>query len=146
MGIRDIQYFCDAMRAKARYRAQGLPNMVLVGLFGVSEEGHMTTEAALERSLEEGVQGSCLNHRHYNLRPLTYHGMSEKATRLREAKGEWQTLNLVQPHFTLREFQPPPGTRGVKGLTLSISRSSMPLRSSSPSPEVSSREKNPSVS
>lgn len=146
MGIRDIQYFCDAMRAKARCRAQGLPNMVLVGLFGVSEEGHMTTEAALERSLEEGVQGSCLNHRHYNMRPLTYHGMSEKATRLREAKGEWQTLNLVQPHFTLREFQPPPGTRGVKGLTLSISRSSMPLRSSSPSPEVSSREKNPSVS
>lgn len=114
--------------------------MVLVGLFGVSEVGHMTTEAALEQSLEEGVQGSCLNHRHYNLRPLTYHAISEKATKLREAKGEWQALNLVQPPFTLHKCQPR-GQRG--GLTLSISRSSMPLRSSSPSPEVSSREKNP---
>lgn len=83
-----MQYICDAMGAKARCRAQGLPNMVLVGLFEVSEEGHMTTDAALEQSLEERVQGSCLNHRHYNLRPLTYHGMSEKATKLREAKGE----------------------------------------------------------
>lgn len=45
------------VRAKARCRAQGLPNKVLVGYFGVSEEGHRTTKDALEWSLEEGVQG-----------------------------------------------------------------------------------------
>ena len=45
------------MGAKARCRAQGLPNMVLVGLFGVSEEGHMTTEAAWNRALRRESKG-----------------------------------------------------------------------------------------
>lgn len=80
MRIRDVQYIWDAMGAKARCRVQGLPTMVLVGLFGVSEEGHMTAKAALECSVEEGVQGACLNHRHYNLRLPTCQGMSETAT------------------------------------------------------------------